>query len=214
MLFFTSGRAPALPRSRDPGTWLAAAQSAAQSVAQSAQSMDPGSMLEQAKSDVADVARHLRTTAPEIADDLVSTPAAIRKSVLAALPTRRRRRSRWPFVVLGGVVAAAVLMLATQLVKRRHAAQSTDLDDRWQPTASGFGSDGLHAPTGMAPDVSPRSDTLERDASLRADDEGMSSPEPTIRGRSLGAAATSASTGDLPYEPSLEDAPDIDAGTL
>jgi hypothetical protein len=214
MLLFSGGRSSALPRSRDPGAWLAKAQSAAQSTARTAQSaaksVDPVAAFEQAKSDVADVARHVRDTAPDLADDLSAKPAEIRKAVMDALPMRRRRRSRWPFLLLAALGIAAAATLIAQLAMRRRLMLPERLEDRWQPSMTGSGSMLTHPPTGVAPDVTSRPETLDRDAALRAADEGMEPSGHAIEPRSLGAAATTRIGSELPFEPSLEDSPAVD----
>lgn len=207
MLLFSSGRSAALRRPRDPGAWLAAAQSAAQSAAES---VDAGAALHQARADVAEVARHIRTTAPELVDDLASVkPAEIRKTVMAALPTRPRRRSRWPFLLFGTLALAAIAAVTAQLLMRRRSMLPMRLEDRWQPSMTGSGAMATHPPSGVAPDVTTRPETLDRDASLRAADEGMGTQDPVIDSRSLGAAATSGMAGELPFEPSLEGSAEI-----
>jgi hypothetical protein len=157
---------------------------------------EPAAGIRLARTEIEQVARQIRTRAPELAEELV--PAAreafdrTARTAQTLLPERRRRRQRWPLLLVAGLVTLGVAALIVRKAKARRSALPMPISMDWEPSGPGrAGSEDLlvqrganpedeltpRHPANAARDAAAEAATFDRDAEDRAESEGMEAPE-------------------------------------
>jgi hypothetical protein len=185
--------------------------------------IEPAAGIKLARSEIEEVARQIRTRAPELAEELV--PAAreafdrTARTAQSLLPARRRKRQRWPLFVAAGLITLGVAVLIVRKAKARRSALPMSIDIDWEPDGPGrVSSEDLlvqrgasstdqltpRPPETVALDAASDAAAFDRDAELRAESEGMEAPEqPPPAGHPAGVgdaieAADAETTGGAP----------------
>ena len=182
--------------------------------------IEPAAGIKLARTEIEEIARQIRTKAPELAEDLL--PAAreafdrTARTVQTLLPGRRRRRQRWPLLLGAGLVTLGVAILVARKARARRSALPMPISMDWEPGGPGrSGSEDLLLQRGSRPpdqltprpsatparDAAADAATFDRDAEERAESEGMEAPEqppPTGHPPGVGDAVPEAADAEMP----------------